>query len=98
MTKAGAMAIIGVLALIFAAAGPAVALQAPAQADELKRDMESLKKTLEAIQKDIQEIKGLLASRGGARSAVGVVLDIAANPFKGEQTAPLTLVEFSDYQ
>jgi hypothetical protein len=29
---------------------------------------------------------------------VGVVIDLASNAFKGERTAKLTLVEFSDYQ
>lgn len=68
------------------------------QTDDLKKEMEALRETLQAIQKDILEIKGMLARQAGARSVIGVVLDVASNPFKGEQTAPLTLVEFSDYQ
>ena len=96
MSKAVTRAVIGGLLLGLAVAGPAVGQQA--QTDELRKDMESLRKMLEAVQKDLQEIKGMLARQGGPRSVVGVVLDLAMNPFKGEQTAALTLVEFSDYQ
>jgi hypothetical protein len=96
MRSVSTRALLGGLLLGLAAGRPAVGQQAPA--DELKRDVEAMKKSLEAIQKDLQEIKGLLARQGGPRSAIGVVIDVASNPFKGEQTAALTLVEFSDYQ
>ena len=96
MSRAVARAVIGSLLLVLVAGGAAVGQQP--QTDDLKKDMDSLKKMLEAMQKDLQEIKGMLARQGGPRSVVGVVLDLATNPFKGEQTAALTLVEFSDYQ
>lgn len=96
MRQAVTGVLIGSLALVLAA-GTRAAGQ-PAQSEDLRKDIESLRKTLEVIQKDIQEIKGLLSRQGGQRSALGVVLDYASNPFKGERTAPLTLVEFSDYQ
>jgi protein-disulfide isomerase len=92
-------AVIGGLLLGLVVAGPAVGQET--QTDELKRDMESMKKMLEGVQKDVQEIKAAmlaLARQGAQRSVVGVALDFASNPFKGEGTAPLTLVEFSDYQ
>ena len=67
--------------------------------DELKKEIESLKESLKAIQKDLQEIKTLLQSRQApAAPPQNVVLDLANNPSKGERTAKLTLVEFSDYQ
>jgi len=31
-------------------------------------------------------------------SGIGAVIDYGSNPVKGERTAKLTLVEFSDYQ
>ena len=66
--------------------------------DELKKEIAALKETLEAIQKDIQDIKGMLARQAGPPSPVNVLIDLGDNPFKGERTAKLTLVEFSDYQ
>jgi hypothetical protein len=68
--------------------------------DELKKDIEALKEGQKAIQKDLQEIKVLLQSRpaGPPPPPQNVVLDLGKNPFKGERTAKLTLVEISDYQ
>ena len=66
--------------------------------DELKKEIAALKESLKAIQKDLQDIKMLLQSRQAAAPPQNVVLDLANNPFQGERTAKLTLVEFSDYQ
>ena len=76
----------------------ASAQQPPQQSDELKKDIETLKESVKAIQKDVQEIKALLQSKQPAPPPQNVVLDLGKNPFKGERTARLTLVEFSDYQ
>ena len=77
----------------------ASAQQPPQQSDELKKDIETLKESVKAIQKDVQEIKALLQSKQPAPPPPqNVVLDLGKNPFKGERTARLTLVEFSDYQ
>jgi len=67
--------------------------------DELKKEIEALKESLKAIQKDLQDIKTLLQSRQAPSAPPqNVVLDLGDNPFKGERTAKLTLIEFSDYQ
>jgi protein-disulfide isomerase/thiol-disulfide isomerase/thioredoxin len=67
--------------------------------EDLKKEIEAVKESLKAIQKDIQEIKALLQSRlGPPPPPQNVVLDLGKNAFKGERTAKLTLVEFSDYQ
>ena len=81
--------------------GAVIAGRAGAQqtsTEDLKKEIESLREVLKGIQKDLQEIKGMLASRGGPANPVNVVIDLADNPSKGERTAKLTLVEFSDYQ
>ncbi len=81
--------------------GAVVAAPAAAQessTDDLKKDIESIREILKTIQKDIQDIKANMARPAGPPSPVGVVLDVANNPFRGERTAKLTLVEFSDYQ
>ena len=66
--------------------------------DELRKDIQALQESLKAIQKDLQEIKGMLARQAPPASGIGVVIDIGNNPVKGERTAKLTVVEFSDYQ
>jgi hypothetical protein len=76
-----------------------LALAQQTSTDNLKKDIEGLKEGQKAIQKDLEEIKTLLKSRpaGPAPPPQNVVLDLGKNPFKGERTAKLTLVEFSDY-
>ena len=66
--------------------------------DDLKKEIEALNQAVKAMQKDLQEIKALLQSRLAGAPPQNVVLDLGNNPFKGERTAKLTLVEFSDYQ
>ncbi len=75
-------------------AGPVAAQQT--STDELKRDIQALQESLKAIQKDLQEIKGMLARPSPL--GIGAVIDYGSGPTKGERTAKLTLVEFSDYQ
>ena len=79
-------------------AQPAVA-QEPSNA-ELKKQIQALSDSMKAMQSDLQEIKALL-QRGAAPPAAppqNVTLDLGSNPFKGQKNAPLTLVEFTDYQ
>ena len=65
---------------------------------ELKKEIQALGEAVKAVQKDLQDIKTLL-QRGGPRpTPQSVVLDLGNHPFKGERTAKLTMVEFSDYQ
>jgi protein-disulfide isomerase len=66
--------------------------------EDLKKDIEALRETLRAIQKDVQDIKAMVSRQAPPPSGIGVVLDVGSNPVKGERTAKLTLVEFSDYQ
>jgi protein-disulfide isomerase len=65
----------------------------------LKKELELVKEGQKAIQKDLQEIKNLL--RGGQAPKAqrqDVVLSTGDSAFKGGKDAPLTLIEFSDYQ
>ena len=89
-------AVLGALLLGAALAVPAVAQET--STDDLKKDIEALQESLETIQKDLREIKGMLARQAPRPSGVGAVIDTADNPVKGESTAKLTMVEFSDYQ
>jgi hypothetical protein len=85
-------------ALAFCLLSPPLALAQQSSTEDLKKDIDSLRTMLQSIQKDLQEIKGMLARQTPPPSGVGVVIDYGNSPSKGERTAKLTLVEFSDYQ
>jgi len=78
-------------------ARPAIAQEASTA--ELKKEIMALSDTVKAMQKDLQDIKALLQRAGAPPPPPeNVVLDLGTNPFKGQKTAPLTMVEFTDYQ
>lgn len=64
-------------------------------------DVEALKKQVEQLQKDIDEIKRFLREATGGRfggpSITDSPVDLAGAPAKGSNSAPVTLVEISDY-
>ena len=67
----------------------------------LKKEIQSIKEGQVAIQKDLQEIKNLLRARPAPPPTAepqNIVLSVADAPFKGEKSAKLTLIDFSDYQ
>lgn len=66
----------------------------------MRKEIEALKEGQTAIQKELQEIKTFLRARPAAAPAEpqNVVLNVEGAPFKGEKTAKLTLIDFSDYQ
>ena len=68
----------------------------------LGKELEAIKEGQQALHKDLQDIKTLLQARPAAAAAPAVppsaVLSVAGAPFKGEQTAKLTLIEFTDFQ
>jgi len=71
--------------------------------NDLKEEIEALKEGQKAIQKELQEIKSLLRARQAPAPAPApppreFVLDLGGSPFKGDESAKLTLVEFTDYQ
>lgn len=75
--------------------------QSPKETEALKKEVESLKAAQAAMQKDLEEIKTFLRAatggRFGAPSLEGSSVDIAGAPANGPTTAPVTLVEISDY-
>ncbi len=73
---------------------------AQAQSGDIQKELSEIREGQRALQKDIQEIKALLQSRAPSAPIENknVVIQIGGDPFKGPQNAPLTLVEFSDYQ
>ena len=86
------------VALASLLSAPLASAQQMPTTDTLKKDIDALREDIRALRKDIQDIKALLQSRPAAVPPQNVVLDLGKNAFKGERTAKLTLVEFSDYQ
>jgi protein-disulfide isomerase len=72
----------------------------------LGKEIEALKAGQAAMQKDLQDIKGILQGAQAARApaappgpeTVDMLLSVANASIKGEKTAKVTLVEFTDYQ
>ena len=72
---------------------------------ELKQEIDELKKGQADIRKQLEEIMKLLQTRPAARAAgpagpnvQNVIFDLGENLTRGEDTAKLTMVEFTDYQ
>jgi len=89
--------LVGPLFLVVLSASPSQAQQ-QSSTDDLRSEIKALTQTVNEMQKDLQEIKALLLSRAPAGPQQNVVLDISNNPSKGEATAKVTLIEFSDFQ
>jgi protein-disulfide isomerase len=68
--------------------------------EALRAEIQALKDGQAQIRQELQEIKALLRAARGAPQEIptGLVLNVKGNPFKGAATAPLTVIEFSDYQ
>ena len=65
----------------------------------LRAELEALKAGQASIQKDLQEIKRLLERSPEPTQPLPESLMVVGDaPFKGNAEAPITLIEFSDYQ
>jgi hypothetical protein len=77
---------------------PLASAQQMPTTDTLKKDIDALREEIRALRKDVQDVKSLLQAKQPTPPPQNVVLDLGKSPSKGERTARLTLVEFSDYQ
>ena len=70
------------------------------EATNLRQELEDLRKQQGVMQAELQELKSLLRERGirADVSPKNLHLGISQQPFKGDHNAPLTLIEFTDYQ
>lgn len=70
--------------------------------DELKalrKDIEALKEGQKSIQKDLREIKSLLQSKPAAQPALPRDFVLSeTDHLKGDKSAKVVIVEYSDYQ
>jgi protein-disulfide isomerase len=73
-----------------------------ADVDALKGDLDQIQGELETLKRELRAIRDLLARRGAgrqpARAPVVAKVSIDDDPILGRRDAPVTLVEFSDYQ
>ena len=79
--------------------------QSPEDLRAVLRELDAIKKSQAAMQKDLAELKALVqrpqpAAAAPARvaAAVGATVSLAGTPAKGRANAPVTIVEFSDFQ
>ena len=68
--------------------------------ESLRRDMDELIKGQIQLQKQVRELKNLLQPNQACAQAPkqNIVVDIAGAPSRGQANAPLTVIEFSDFQ
>jgi len=70
----------------------------------LKKEIESLKQGQAGLKQDLQEIKKLIQNikvapaGGGAAEFKEAMINIKGAPIKGDKSAKLVMIEFSDYQ
>jgi protein-disulfide isomerase len=74
--------------------------QVEAELKALRKDVESLKENQLLIRRELETITELLRGRQAppAVELSNVVVNVNGHPSKGDNNAPLTLIEFSDYQ
>jgi protein-disulfide isomerase len=86
--------------LPFVACGSSTA-QAPRDADSLRKEIDALKAQQAEMQQSLEEIRDFLrvatGGRFGAPSIVGSAFDLSGAPANGQPSAPVTIVEISDY-
>jgi protein-disulfide isomerase len=73
------------------------AAQEPTLGD-LKKDIQALADLLKSVQRDLEQVKASLLPAQPPPSPQVIVLELENSPFKGLASAPVTLVEFTDYQ
>ena len=98
IARRSALAAVSLLLLLGCSASSA---QSPKETEALKKEIAALKASQAEMQKSLEEIRTFLTAVTGGRFGKppieGVSFEIAGAPSNGPATAPVTLVEISDY-
>jgi protein-disulfide isomerase len=99
----GWRALIGGAAILRALVGPGLLeCQVTDEVATLQREVQTLKQSQTQMRRELQELRTALRqlnrTAGQGNSAGGATVAIAGSPSLGAPTAPITIVEFSDYQ
>lgn len=99
MTKKLVMMSLGVILLVFFYV-PVGFTQSSEELEEMRKEIETLKEDQRAIRKELEAMKNLFRGRQLPRQQEyqNLNLSVDGSPFKGDKNAPITLIEFSDYQ
>jgi protein-disulfide isomerase len=100
MPTARAFVVILPLVLLLLACGRSSA-QSPQSAEELQKEIEALRTEQVEMRKSLEEVRDFLRAatggRFGAPTLVNMTFDTADAPVNGNASAPVTIVEISDY-
>lgn len=88
------------LFLFFVLSFPALSGAADSQDSRIEEELKAIKKEIQDLRKDVEELKVKVAARqpAPAPEPQEVVVSINDDPVKGDMNAPITIIEFSDYQ
>ena len=90
-----------VVPLLFLLACSPSSAQGPKDADSLRKELDQLKAQQAETQKSLDEVREFLRAatggRFGAPPIVGSRFDLSGAPANGQASAPVTIVEISDY-